>query len=91
MKLAAIILAVLSFLSGLAAAWYWYEAGRVPVGLAPRSGPGGAMPGPVRAALGGLRVSVEASAALNRNAALLTAAAVVLGTLANLIGLIASN
>ncbi len=91
MKVSGLILAILSLVTGRLAAWYWYQASVITVGLALRSGPGGGMPGVVRAALGGLRQSVEASATLNKNAALWTAAAVVLGTLGNLLSLIGSN
>jgi hypothetical protein len=89
MRLAAFILAALSLITGLVAAWYWYKSSLVRVEPRIDHRTGGAMPGPVRRWLGGTIASVENSAALNKKASLWTAATVILGTLGNFLSLIA--
>jgi hypothetical protein len=91
MRCAALILAALSFVTGLLAAWYWYKSSILPVERRIDRGPKGGMPGVVRAWLGGIIASAETSAALNKKASIWTAATVILGTLANFLGLIPSN
>jgi len=89
MRLVAFVLAALSLVTGLVAAWYWYKSSIVSVEPRIDRGPRGGMPGVVRAWLGGTIASVESSAALNKKASVWTAATVVLGTLGNFLGLIA--
>lgn len=91
MKTTAVVLAMLSFLTGLLAAWYWYKASTVPVERRSDRGPKGAMLGVVRAELGSITAATETSAILNKKAAGWTAATVILGTLANVLGLIGPN
>ena len=88
MKIAALILALASSALGLLSAWYWYRTSRIdPVpSWAKDCGTEPVIPeiGTLGWIAGFLEAS-QASSALNRKAALTTAAAVALGALGNLL------
>ncbi len=91
MKIAEIAIAVLAFVTGLVAAWYWYRASKITAD--PGWGPNGlAEPGIHPAAQDAWIVamlrSASESARLNKIAAFWTAAAVALNALAALIAFI---
>jgi len=85
MKWTSVVLAGLSLIVGLAAAWFWFDSSRVQ----PEPGPGidsGERAIQDQAWIGALIVAANKSARLNKIAAILTAVAVVLGTASSVSG-----
>ena len=87
MKCGSIILSVLAFVVGLAAAWYWFRASQVkPMWFDAVSSEPEMLASAAAGNVASQFLAASEAARLNKLAAILTAIAVFLGTLGNLAG-----
>jgi hypothetical protein len=91
MKIASMALAIGSLVTGLVAAWYWYKSSIVKVVPKADGRFGGGMATATAPWLSGAMVAFAEGARLNKNAALWTAASVVLAALSSITGTLISN
>lgn len=84
MKVIAVVCAVVSFGTGLAAAFYWYRASKIGVSPGWNVEPGEAERN-IMGWVSGCMIAITASGKLNTIAALLTAVSVGFGAISNLL------
>ena len=89
MKTISVILALISCATGLVASYYWYQASKGQISPAWEPEIGGDREKNIMACVAGNMVAFTKSGKSNKRAALWTALAVVSGTTANLVGILA--
>jgi uncharacterized membrane protein YfcA len=86
LKFVAIILALISLASGLVAARYWYDSGKVKIDPAWKLEVGGAVDRNIMGWVTGVMIAFNAVSQLNKKAALWTAASVLLSATSAVVG-----